>query len=180
MNYWYYLKDYNNLPLKSMNYTGEITSRNDMSEYVSKQRIRYNIHFDKIKELVEAGNMWDWNDAIKVNDSDSIGRSLGFINMGQSKYLKDPNNNILEGFSKEFIDELMEINGINSVSYSVFESERSWFWDSQDYEKMQTFTFHPEKVHIIKSIFLIMETGICFLQNMHSQPKNYTANWRNI
>ena len=55
----------------------------DMSEYVSKQRIRYNIHFDKIKELVEAGNMWDWNDAIKVNDSDSIGRSLGFINMGQ-------------------------------------------------------------------------------------------------
>ena len=23
-------------------------------------------------------------------------------------------------------------------------SERSWFWDSQDYEKMQTFTFHPE------------------------------------
>ncbi len=38
MNYWYYLKDYNNLPLKSMNYTGEITSRNDMSEYVSKQR----------------------------------------------------------------------------------------------------------------------------------------------
>ena len=144
MNYWYYLKDYNNLPLKSMNYTGEITSRNDMSEYVSKQRIRYNIHFDKIKELVEAGNMWDWNDAIKVNDSDSIGRSLGFINMGQSKYLKDPNNNILEGFSKEFIDELMEINGINSVSYSTFESERSWFWDAQDYEKMQTFTFHPE------------------------------------
>ena len=144
MNYWYYLKDYNNLPLKSMNYTGEITSRNDMSEYVSKQRIRYNIHFDKIKELVEAGNMWDWNDAIKVNDSDSIGRSLGFINMGQSKYLKDPNNNILEGFSKEFIDELMEINGINSVSYSTFESERSWFWDAQDYEKMQTFTFHRE------------------------------------
>ena len=144
MNYWYYLKDYNNLPLKSMNYTGEITSRNDMSEYVSKQRIRYNIHFDKIKELVEAGNMWDWNDAIKVNDSDSIGRSLGFINMGQSKYLKDPNNNILEGFSKGFIDELMEINGINSVSYSAFESERSWFWDAQDYEKMQTFTFHPE------------------------------------
>ena len=144
MNYWYYLKDYNNLPLKSMNYTGEITSRNDMSEYVSKQRIRYNIHFDKIKELVEAGNMWDWNDAIKVNDSDSIGRSLGFINMGQSKYLKDPNNNILEGFSKEFIDELMEINGINSVSYSAFESERSWFWDSQNYEKMQTFTFHSE------------------------------------
>ena len=145
MNYWYYLKDYNNLPLKSMNYTGEITSRNDMSDYVSKQRIRYNIHFDKIKELVEAGNMWDWNNAIKVNDNDSIGRSLSTINMGQSKYLKDPNNNILEGFSKEFIDELMEINGINSVSYSVFESERSWFWDSQDYEKMQTFTFHPEK-----------------------------------
>ncbi len=144
MNYWYYLKGYNNLPLKSMNYIGEITSRNDMREYVSKQRIRYNIHFDKIKELVEAGNMWDWNNAIKVNDNDSIGRSLASINMGQSKYLKDPNNNILEGFSKEFIDELMEINGINSVSYSVFESERSWFWDAQDYEKMQTFTFHPE------------------------------------
>ena len=145
MNYWYYLKDYNNLPQKSVSNNGEITSRYDMRDYVCKQRIRYNIHFDKIKELVEAGNMWDWNDAIKVNDSDSIGRSLGFINMGQSKYLKDPNNNILEGFSKEFIDELMEINGINSVSYSVFESERSWFWDSQDYEKMQTFTFHPEK-----------------------------------
>ena len=144
MNYWYYLKDYNNLPQKSMSNNGEITSRYDMSDYVRKQRIRYNIHFDKIKELVEAGNMWDWNDAIKVNDNDSIGRSLGFINMGQSKYLKNPNNNILEGFSKEFIDELMEINGINSVSYSTFESERSWFWDSQDYEKMQTFTFHSD------------------------------------
>lgn len=144
MNYWYYLKDYNILPQKSVSNNGEITSRYDMRDYVCKQRIRYNIHFDKIKELVEAGNMWDWNDAIKVNDSDSIGRSLGFINMGQSKYLKDPNNNILEGFSKEFIDELMEINGINSVSYSAFESERSWFWDAQDYEKMQTFTFHPE------------------------------------
>ena len=144
MNYWYYLKDYNILPQKSVSNNGEITSRYDMRDYVCKQRIRYNIHFDKIKELVEAGNMWDWNDAIKVNDSDSIGRSLGFINMGQSKYLKDPNNNILEGFSKEFIDELMEINGINSVSYSAFESERSWFWDSQNYEKMQTFTFHSE------------------------------------
>ena len=113
MNYWYYLKDYNNLPQKSVSNNGEITSRYDMSDYVCKKRIRYNIHFDKIKELVEAGNMWDWNDAIKVNDSDSIGRSLGFINMGQSKYLKDPNNNILEGFSKGFIDELMGINGIN-------------------------------------------------------------------
>ena len=139
MNYWYYL------PMKPSMYSEDHNNRMSKLEDTAKLRKRYNIHFDELKKLVEEGKMWDFNDAVKINDTDSIGREGAQIRISDSGYLKNPNNNIIDGFSKEFLDQLMEINGIQSVSYSAFESERTWFWDNQDYEKMQTFAFHPQK-----------------------------------
>ncbi len=150
MKYWYYLENYNNLPMKPSMYSESRESRMDKLEDTAKLRKRYNIHFDKLKELVEEGKMWDSNNAVKINNTDSIGRESAQIQISRSGYLKNPNNNIIEGFSKEFLDQLMEINGIQSVSYSAFESERTWFWDKQDYEKMQTFAFHPVNYHYNK------------------------------
>lgn len=150
MKYWYYLENYNNLPMKPSMYSESRESRMDKLEDTAKLRKRYNIHFDKLKELVEEGKMWDSNNAVKNNNTDSIGRESAQIQISRSGYLKNPNNNIIEGFSKEFLDQLMEINGIQSVSYSAFESERTWFWDNQDYEKMQTFAFHPVNYHYNK------------------------------
>ena len=150
MKYWYYLENYNNLPMKPSMYSESRESRMDKLEDTAKLRKRYNIHFDKLKELVEEGKMWDSNNAVKINNTDSIGRESAQIQISRSGYLKNPNNNIIEGFSKEFLDQLMEINGIQSVSYSAFESERTWFWDNQDYEKMQTFAFHPVNYHYNK------------------------------
>lgn len=150
MKYWYYLENYNNLPMKPSMYSESRESRMDKLEDTAKLRKRYNIHFDKLKELVEEGKMWDSNNAVKINNTDSIGRGSAQIQISRSGYLKNPNNNIIEGFSKEFLDQLMEINGIQSVSYSAFESERTWFWDNQDYEKMQTFAFHPVNYHYNK------------------------------
>lgn len=150
MKYWYYLENYNNLPMKPSMYSESRESRMDKLEDTAKLRKRYNIHFDKLKELVEEGKMWDSNNAVKINNTDSIGRESAQIQISRSGYLKNPNNNIIEGFSKEFLVQLMEINGIQSVSYSAFESERTWFWDNQDYEKMQTFAFHPVNYHYNK------------------------------
>lgn len=150
MKYWYYLENYNNLPMKPSMYSESRESRMDKLEDTAKLRKRYNIHFDELKELVEEGKMWDSNNAVKINNTDSIGRESAQIQISRSGYLKNPNNNIIEGFSKEFLDQLMEINGIQSVSYSAFESERTWFWDNQDYEKMQTFAFHPVNYHYNK------------------------------
>lgn len=150
MKYWYYLENYNNLPMKPSMYSESRESRMDKLEDTAKLRKRYKIHFDKLKELVEEGKMWDSNNAVKINNTDSIGRESAQIQISRSGYLKNPNNNIIEGFSKEFLDQLMEINGIQSVSYSAFESERTWFWDNQDYEKMQTFAFHPVNYHYNK------------------------------
>lgn len=150
MKYWYYLENYNNLPMKPSMYSESRESRMDKLEDTAKLRKHYNIHFDKLKELVEEGKMWDSNNAVKINNTDSIGRESAQIQISRSGYLKNPNNNIIEGFSKEFLDQLMEINGIQSVSYSAFESERTWFWDNQDYEKMQTFAFHPVNYHYNK------------------------------
>ena len=150
MKYWYYLENYNNLPMKPLMYSESRESRMDKLEDTAKLRKRYNIHFDELKELVEEGKMWDSNNAVKINNTDSIGRESAQIQISRSGYLKNPNNNIIDGFSKEFLDQLMEINGIQSVSYSVFESERTWFWDNQDYEKMQTFAFHPVNYHYNK------------------------------
>lgn len=150
MKYWYYLENYNNLPMKPSMYSESRESRMDKLEDTAKLRKRYNIHFDKLKELVEEGKMWDSNNAVKINNTDSIGRESAQIQISRSGYLKNPNNNIIEGFSKEFLDQLMEINGIQSVSYSAFESERTWVWDNQDYEKMQTFAFHPVNYHYNK------------------------------
>ena len=150
MKYWYYLENYNNLPMKPSMYSESRESRMDKLEDTAKLRKRYNIHFDELKELVEEGKMWDSNNAVKINNKDSIGRESAQIQISRSGYLKNPNNNIIEGFSKEFLDQLMEINGIQSVSYSAFESERTWFWDNQDYEKMQTFAFHPVNYHYNK------------------------------
>ena len=150
MKYWYYLENYNNLPMKPSMYSESRESRMDKLEDTAKLRKRYNIHFDELKELVEEGKMWDSNNAVKINNTDSIGRESAQIQISRSGYLKNPNNNIIEGFSKEFLDQLMEINGIQSVSYSAFESERTWFWDKQDYEKMQTFAFHPVNYHYNK------------------------------
>lgn len=150
MKYWYYLENYNNLPMKPSMYSESRESKMDKLEDTAKLRKRYNIHFDELKELVEEGKMWDSNNAVKINNTDSIGRESAQIQISRSGYLKNPNNNIIEGFSKEFLDQLMEINGIQSVSYSAFESERTWFWDNQDYEKMQTFAFHPVNYHYNK------------------------------
>lgn len=51
-------------------------------------------------------------------------------------YCKPGNTSLLKGIDKSFLDKVEQLNGVESITYSCFESMRNWTWDSMDYEKM--------------------------------------------
>lgn len=53
-----------------------------------------------------------------------------------SMYMKNGNTNLTKGYRQSFIDNLKTVNGIESVEYSYFETQRMWSWDGMDFEKM--------------------------------------------
>ena len=79
----------------------------------------------------------------KYNDEDLIMLEPLLVNY-LNRYCKRGNTNLLDGFTEEFLAELDNIGGIQSISYSAFESERTWFWDNQDYHKMGLDTISPD------------------------------------
>lgn len=80
---------------------------------------------------------------IKYNDKDLLQLEEINIHYGR-RYCKRGNTNLLSGFTSEFLEELDNIGGIESISYSAYESERKWFWDNQDYHKMGLDMISPD------------------------------------
>ena len=132
MIYISYLKDFDNYPAKSLN-MDEFTQV-DLINKEYNSRNRYNIPYDELRQLILDNGMTALFTSIPYNSPDRIIKSNCAIM--NSPLAKDGNNSIIEGVSSDVIDGLNEIPGIISIDYSIFESERTWYWDNQDYHKM--------------------------------------------
>ncbi len=140
MPYITYMKDYDNYPYKSMDKS--IYTQMDLISDASVSNDRYNMPYEEIY------NIYSNTDGHKItpisyNPPDRI--IMSYFNITNSQYLKNGNNNIISGISKEIIDGLNEIPGIVSVDYSIYESERNWYWDNQDYHKMGADKYKKER-----------------------------------
>lgn len=132
MIYISYLKDFDNYPDKSLN-MDEFT-QDDLINKEYNSRNRYNIPYAELRQLILDNGMTALFTSIPYNSPDRIIKSNCAIM--NSPLAKDGNNSLIEGVSSGFIDGLNEIPGIVSIDYSIFESERTWYWDNQDYHKM--------------------------------------------
>lgn len=132
MIYISYLKDFDNYPDKSLN-MDEFT-HDDLINKEYNSRNRYNIPYDELRQLILDNGMTALFTSIPYNSPDRIIKSNCAIM--NSPLAKDGNNSLIEGVSSDVIDGLNEIPGIVSIDYSIFESERTWYWDNQDYHKM--------------------------------------------
>lgn len=132
MIYISYLKDFDNYPDKSLN-MDEFT-QDDLINKEYNSRNRYNIPYDELRQLILDNGMTALFTSIPYNSPDRIIKSNCAIM--NSPLAKDGNNSLIEGVSSDVIDGLNEIPGIVSIDYSIFESERTWYWDNQDYHKM--------------------------------------------
>lgn len=132
MIYISYLKDFDNYPAKSLN-MDEFTQV-DLINKEYNSRNRYNIPYDELRQLILDNGMTALFTSIPYNSPDRIIKSNCAIM--NSPLAKDGNNSLIEGVSSDVIDGLNEIPGIVSIDYSIFESERTWYWDNQDYHKM--------------------------------------------
>lgn len=132
MIYISYLKDFDNYPDKSLN-MDEFT-QDDLINKEYNSRNRYNIPYDELRQLILDNGMTALFTSIPYNSPDRIIKSNCAIM--NSPLAKDGNNSLIEGVSSGVIDGLNEIPGIVSIDYSIFESERTWYWDNQDYHKM--------------------------------------------
>lgn len=132
MIYISYLKDFDNYPDKSLN-MDEFT-QDDLINKEYNSRNRYNIPYDELHQLILDNGMTALFTSIPYNSPDRIIKSNCAIM--NSPLAKDGNNSLIEGVSSDVIDGLNEIPGIVSIDYSIFESERTWYWDNQDYHKM--------------------------------------------
>ncbi|MEI3201621.1 MAG: hypothetical protein V8S21_06510 [Lachnospira eligens] len=81
---------------------------------------------------------------IKYNDEDLIMLEPLLVFTIDADTVKGVILICLMDFTSEFLAELDNIGGIQSISYSAFESERTWFWDNQDYHKMGLDTISPD------------------------------------
>ena len=132
MIYISYLKDFDNYPDKSLN-MDEFT-QDDLINKEYNSRNRYNIPYDELHQLILDNGMTALFTSIPYNSPDRIIKyNCAIMN---SPLAKDGNNSLIEGVSSDVIDGLNEIPGIVSIDYSIFESERTWYWDNQDYHKM--------------------------------------------
>lgn len=101
------------------------------------------------------------------------------LNAGtKSTDIKTGNTNIIDGISPEVINGLNQISGIASIDYSVYESERSWFWDNQDYTKMGIDklkdVYTPQSSETVKILWIShMLTDIFLRRNMLIQRRRY-------
>ncbi len=77
-----------------------------------------------------------------VNKSDRV--VMSEFRISNSQYMKDGNTNLMSGIQSEIIDGLSEIPGIVSFDYSTYETERTWYWDNQDYHKMGSYKYGNE------------------------------------
>lgn len=132
MIYISYLKDFDNYPDKSLN-MDEFT-QDDLINKEYNSRNRYNIPYDELRQLILDNGMTALFTSIPYHSPDRIIKSNCAIM--NSALAKDGNNSLIEGVSSDVIDGLNEIPGIVSIDYSIFESERTWYWDNQDYHKM--------------------------------------------
>lgn len=132
MIYISYLKDFDNYPDKSLN-MDEFT-QDDLINKEYNSRNRYNILYAELRQLILDNGMTALFTSIPYNSPDRIIKSNCAIM--NSPLAKDGNNSLIEGVSSGVIDGLNEIPGIVSIDYSIFESERTWYWDNQDYHKM--------------------------------------------
>ncbi len=135
--YYAYVKGFYNIP-EGDDYSQE---RSELLNNPWKERNRFNISFDELKNKLkdDGGRVY----SIKYNDEDMIMLEPLLVNY-LNRYCKRGNTNLLDGFTEEFLAELDNIGGIQSISYSAFESERTWFWDNQDYHKMGLDTISPD------------------------------------
>lgn len=132
MIYISYLKDFDNYPDKSLN-MDEFT-QDDLINKEYNSRNRYNIPYAELRQLILDNGMTALFTSIPYNSPDRIIKSnCAIMNLPLAK---DGNNSLIEGVSSGVIDGLNEIPGIVSIDYSIFESERTWYWDNQDYHKM--------------------------------------------
>lgn len=132
MIYISYLKDFDNYPDKSLN-MDEFT-QDDLINKEYNSRNRYNIPYAELRQLILDNGMTALFTSIPYNSPDRIIKSNCAIM--NSPLAKDGNNSLIEGVSSGVIDGLNEIPGIVSIDYSIFESERTWYWENQDYHKM--------------------------------------------
>lgn len=135
--YYAYVKGFYNIP-EGDDYSKE---RSELLNNPWKERNRFNISFDELKNKFKDDGEHVYT--IKYNDEDLIMLEPLLVNY-LNKYCKRGNTNLLDGFTEEFLSELDNIGGIQSISYSAFESERTWFWDNQDYHKMGLDTISPD------------------------------------
>lgn len=135
--YYAYVKGFYNIP-EGDDYSKE---RSELLNNPWKERNRFNISFDELKNKFKDKGEHVYT--IKYNDEDLIMLEPLLVNY-LNKYCKRGNTNLLDGFTEEFLSELDNIGGIQSISYSAFESERTWFWDNQDYHKMGLDTISPD------------------------------------
>ena len=135
--YYAYVKGFYNIP-EGDDYSQE---RSELLNNPWKERNRFNISFGELKNKLkdDGGPVY----SIKYNDEDLIMLEPLLVNY-LNRYCKRGNTNLLDGFTEEFLAELDNIGGIQSISYSAFESERTWFWDNQDYHKMGLDTISPD------------------------------------
>ncbi len=56
--------------------------------------------------------------------------------LGESKYSKGGNTHILQGVSKQFMDTIENVAGVEAVSYSAHESIRGWTWEGMSLSNM--------------------------------------------
>ena len=115
---------------------GEKTALKLLNQYGTIENLKE--HMDELKGKMNNSFM-----RIKYNDKDLLQLEEINIHYGR-RYCKRGNTNLLSGFTSEFLEELDNIGGIESISYSAYESERKWFWDNQDYHKMGLDMISPD------------------------------------
>lgn len=141
MYYIAYMKDYDNYPYKSLD--KNVYTQTDLISDALKSNDRYNMPYEDIYNLYSQGDLRNYL-SCSYNPPDRVVMSrFSIIN---SQYMKNGNNNLISGISSEIIEGLNEISGIVSCDFSVYESERTWYWDNQDYHKMGADKYEKEKI----------------------------------
>ena len=125
------MENYTNYPNSK---SPDVYSRMDRLNDALKSNDRYNIAYDEILNLYTHSNIDKLYTPIAYNLPDCL--VMSNFTVSHSLFMKDGNTNLMSGIDKDIIEELKNIPGIVSMEYSIFESERNWYWDNQDYHKM--------------------------------------------
>ena len=113
------------------NNTEQVRTREQLKENISKMKFVYDYTFEQYN------NMYSYY-SVEETEHGTQKYLNEYSSFRMSNNIKKADTILFNGFDDNTIDYIMNIDGVEDISYGYYETGRTWHWNTMDYNKLGT------------------------------------------